>query len=82
MPSYIVERNFPERLDPESLDREGIKRVNDDTGVRWLHSFLSADRRKSYCLCEAPTVEALREAAARCGMPADVVVEVDQVPGV
>ena len=49
------------------------KYVNE--GVRWLHSFLSADKRKTYCLYEAPSAEAIRRAAARAGLPADVVVE-------
>jgi Nickel responsive protein SCO4226-like len=79
MPMYVIERNFAEQLDPEQLDREGIKLVNDDVGVRWLYSFLSADKKKSYCLYEAPNPEALREAAARIGIPADVIVEVSEV---
>jgi hypothetical protein len=79
MPMYVIERNFAEQLDPEELDREGIKLVNDDVGVRWLYSFLSADKKKTYCLYEAPNPEALREAAARIGIPADVIVEVSEV---
>jgi len=79
MPMYVIERNFAEQLDPEQLDREGIKLVNDDVGVRWLYSFLSADKKKTYCLYEAPNPEALREAAARIGIPADVIVEVHEV---
>ena len=79
MPMYVIERNFAEQLDPEQLDREGIKLVNDDVGVRWLYSFLSADKKKTYCLYEAPNPEALREAAARIGIPADVIVEVSEI---
>ena len=79
MPMYVIERNFAEQLDPEQLDREGIKLVNDDVGVRWLYSFLSADKKKTYCLYEAPNPEAIREAAARLGLPADVLVEVHEI---
>ncbi len=75
---FIIERNFAEQLDLDELNHEGIKLVNDDVGVRWIYSFLSADRKKSYCLYEAPSVEAIREAAARAGLPADVIVPVDQ----
>jgi hypothetical protein len=75
---YLIERNFAERLDPDELDNEGIALVNDEIGVRWIYSFLSADRKKSYCLYEAPSAAAIREAAARAGMPADVVVPVEQ----
>ncbi len=55
---------------------DGVNRINVDEGVRWLYSFLSADKRKTYCLYEAPSAEAIRRAAARAGLPADVVVEV------
>jgi len=76
---FVIERNFAEQLDPETLDRAGIKAVNDDVGVRWVYSFLSADKKKTYCLYEAPNPEAIREAAARLGVPADVIVAVDQI---
>ena len=75
---YIIERNFAEQLDPDELNHQGIRLVNDDIGVRWIYSFLSADRKKSYCLYEAPNAEAIREAASRAGMPADVIVAVEQ----
>jgi Protein of unknown function (DUF4242) len=75
---FIIERNFAEQLDPDELNHQGIKLVNDDIGVRWIYSFLSADRKKSYCLYEAPSAEAIREAAARAGLPADVIVPVEQ----
>jgi cell division inhibitor SulA len=54
-------------------------RINDDVGVRWLYSFLSADKKKTYCLYEAPSAELIREAAQRNGLPADVVIEVDEL---
>ena len=71
--------HFADQLDPEALDQAGIKAVNDDVGVRWIYSFLSADKKKTYCLYEAPNPEAIREAAARLGIPADVIVSVDQI---
>jgi hypothetical protein len=79
MPMYVIERTFAEQLEPELLDKDGIKLVNDDVGVRWLYSFLSADKKKTYCLYEAPNPEAIREAAARLGLPADVLVEVHEI---
>jgi hypothetical protein len=72
----MVERNYAEELEPSLEAADGITRINDQEGVRWLHSFLSADKRKTYCLYEAPTPEAIRSAAARAGLPADVIVEV------
>lgn len=76
---YVIERTFLEGLDPDALDEDEIKLVNDDVGVRWVLSFLSADKRRTYCLYEAPNPDALREAAARLGIPADAVVPVDSI---
>jgi uncharacterized protein DUF4242 len=72
----MVERNFAEDLEPSLEVADGINRINDQEGVRWMYSFLSADKRKTYCLYEAPSPEAIRTAAARAGLPADVIVEV------
>ena len=78
MPMFMIERNFVDEVDPDALDKAGIRLVNDDVGIRWLYSFLSADKKKTYCLYEAPSPEAIREAAARLGIPADVIIELDQ----
>ena len=78
MALFVIERNFAEQLDPDVLDYAGIRLVNDDVGVRWVYSFLSADKKKTYCLYEAPNPEAIIEAAARLGIPADVIVAVEQ----
>lgn len=56
-----------------------IARVNGDVGIQWLFSFLSADKKKTYCLYEAPSAEAIREAARRLNAPADVIVEVGEL---
>jgi len=76
VPIFMVERNYAEELDPSFDVADGINRINAEQGVRWLYSFLSADKRKTYCLYEAPSPEAIRTAAVRAGLPADVVVEV------
>ena len=76
MPILMVERNYAEQLEPSLDIADGINRLNAEEGVRWLYSFLSADRRKTYCLYESPSPEAIRTAAARAGLPADVIVEV------
>ena len=78
MPIFMVERNYAEELEPSLDVADGINRINAEEGVRWLYSFLSADKRKTYCLYEAPSPEAIRTAAARAGLPADVIVEVNQ----
>jgi hypothetical protein len=76
MPLYVIERSFADQLDLTSDDVELIEEVNGDEGVRWLFSFLSADRRRTYCLYEAPSPDAILAAARKVNIPADVVVEV------
>ena len=76
MPMYMIERTFAEELDLTNDDVKLIDEINADEGVRWLFSFLSADRRRTYCLYEAPTPDAIVAAARRANVPADTVVEV------
>jgi len=78
MPLFIVERNFAEQLELTSEGAAAIKLINADVGVNWLFSFLSADKKKTYCLYEAPSAELVREAARRANVPADVIIEVSQ----
>jgi hypothetical protein len=77
MPLYVIERNFADDLDLTGEDVRLIEEVNAGEDVRWLFSFLSADRRRTYCLYEAPSPEAIREAARKANVPADTIVEVD-----
>jgi hypothetical protein len=79
MPLYVIERSFAEQLDLTSEDVRLIEDANAAEGVRWLFSFLSADRRRSYCLYEAPSPNEILTAARRAGIPADAVVEVSRI---
>lgn len=76
MPIFMVERRYADDLEASAELVDGINRINEEEGVRWMYSFLSADKRKTYCLYEAPSPEAIRRAAERAGLPADVIVEV------
>lgn len=76
MPLFIIERQFAEQLDVSSDAAAGINQINDEEGIKWLYSFLSADKRKTYCFYEAPSADAIRRAAVRAGLPSDVVTEV------
>ena len=76
MPVYVIERTFAEQLDLTSNDVRLIEEVNAEEGVHWLFSFLSADRRRTYCLYEAPSPDAIVEAARRANTPVDEIVEV------
>ena len=76
MVMFLIERNFAEQLEVTADAAAAVKRVNEEVGVHWLYSFLSADKKKTYCLYEALSAEAIREAAKRAGIPADVIIEV------
>ena len=78
MPLYLIERSFAEQLDLTDDDVRLIEDVNADEGVRWLFSFLSADRRRSYCLYEAPSPDEIMAAARRANVPVDEIVPVDR----
>ncbi|OED42714.1 hypothetical protein AB833_05680 [Chromatiales bacterium (ex Bugula neritina AB1)] len=80
MPMFMIERNFAEEiaLDPNN---EVILTANESVGVKWLYSFLSLDKKKTYCLYEAPNADAVLEAARLSGVPADTVVPVDTPVG-
>ena len=81
MPRYLVERSFPEGL-AIPVDDQGAKTCqavvdgNLTEGVTWLHSYVSDDRTKSFCVYEAPTPEAIRRTAARNDLPVDVITQV------
>lgn len=85
MALFLIERTFADQLELSDNDVQLIEEVNADEGVRWLFSFLSADRRRTYCLYEAPSADAIRAAAGRVEIPADEIVEVQSdtlgVPG-
>jgi hypothetical protein len=68
VPVFIIERRYAEQLDPSAEDIRQLNEVNAEEDVRWLMSFLSADKRKTYCLYEAsssPWPIAYRAAAVR-----------------
>jgi hypothetical protein len=79
MPRFMIERNFAEQLEVTGESAATVKRINDEEGVEWLFSFLSADKKKTYCLYEASNADAIRAAARRANLPADVIIEVSDL---
>ncbi|HEV2159463.1 DUF4242 domain-containing protein [Bradyrhizobium sp.] len=79
MPRFMIERNFAEKLEMTKEGADAVNRINDEEGVKWLLTFLSADKRKTYCLYEAESAEAIRKAARRNDIPADVIIQVDEI---
>lgn len=79
MPRFIIERTFAEKLEVTKEASDHVQQINDAEGVKWIFSFLSADKRKTYCLYEASNADAIRRAAERAGLPADVITQVDEI---
>ena len=81
MPRYVVQRTFPRGLDIPVADggaeicRAVVER-NAEEGVTWVHSYVSQDRRTTFCVYDAPTPEAIRMTAARNDLPVDQITEV------
>ena len=81
MPRYLVERSFPEGLRITATD-EGAEMCrtvvlnNGEDDVTWIHSYVGDDRKKSYCICDAPSPEAIRRAAARNKLPVDRITKI------
>ena len=81
MPRYVVERGFPCGFGiPAEADGAeshlAVIESNADAGVTWLHSYVSEDRRKSFCVYDGPSPEAIRKSAARSGLPVDRITQV------
>lgn len=81
MPRYIVQRTFPDGLEvPVSNGGADICRTvverNAEEGVTWIHSYVSADKRTTFCVYDAPSPEAVRKTAARNALPVDHITEV------
>jgi hypothetical protein len=78
---YIVERVFPNRLLVKA-GVEGAERVlaiverNADEGVTWIHSYVSDDKRRTFCVYDAPSPEAIRKTAARNDLPVERITQV------
>jgi hypothetical protein len=75
MSVFMIERRYAEQLEVDAEIASQINRINDEEGIRWLSSFLAADKRKTFCLYEAPDIASIRRAADRAGLPVDAVVE-------
>jgi Protein of unknown function (DUF4242) len=81
MARYLVERTFPGGLAiPEGREGAEACRIvverNELAGVTWLHSYVSEDRKKTYCVYDGPSPEAIRKTASDNDLPIDGIAEV------
>ena len=81
MPRYLIERTFPDGLSLPA-DAQGAKvratvvENNAKDGVTWLHSYVTPDRKKTFCIYDGPSPEAIRSVATANGLPIDRITEV------
>lgn len=78
---YLIERNFAEQVELTKDVAEEAALVIAEEGSRWLRSFLSADKKKMYCLFGAPSADTILAAAKRLGTPADAIIPVGEIWG-
>ena len=81
MPRYMVEREFPDGLEIP-VDETGasacvaVVQSNLVEQVTWIHSYVSADRKKTFCVYDGPSPEAIRRTASRNKLPVECITEV------
>ena len=81
MPRYVVERVFPEGLGIPGGAKGAqlclaVVDRNADEGVTWVHSYVSDDKRKTFCVYDGPSPEAIRKTAARNDLPVERITQV------
>ena len=81
MPRYLVERTFPDGLtvpmnDAGATALGGVIMRNAEKGVTWVQSFVSPDKKHTFCVYDAPSPEAIRSTAQMNSLPVDKITEV------
>jgi hypothetical protein len=81
MPRFMVERSFPSGLEiPMTAEgaavSQGVVSRNAELGVTRVHSYVSEDKKRTYCVYDAPDPESIRKAAERNGLPVDRITRV------
>ena len=81
MPRYLVERTFPDGL-AIPVNDDGAETCllvvgnNAEDGVTWVHSYVTGDKGKTFCIYDAPSPEAIQIVAERNGLPVDRITQV------
>jgi len=81
MPRYMVERIFPDGLHvPVNADGaqalSTIIETNSGQGVTWVHSYVSADKTRSFCIYDGPSPDAIKQVAESNSLPVESITEV------
>lgn len=81
MPRYLVRRTFPEGLrfpggTAGAAAAADVVTANAREDVTWVHSYVDADDKTTWCIYDGPSPEAIRAAASHNGLPVDEIVQV------
>jgi len=81
MPRYVIERTFPDGLAVPAGAAgaetcRGLIERNQLEGVTWVHSYVSEDGKKTFCVYDGPSPEAIRKTGVDNGLPVDAMTEV------
>jgi hypothetical protein len=81
MARYVVERTFPDGLAIPVTEEGagvclGVVARNAGVGVTWVHSYVSDDKKKTFCIYDGPDPESIRRAAEQNGLPVDSITRV------
>jgi hypothetical protein len=82
MPRYLVERTFPDGLNlpADELGKQACQLVIGNNlleGVTWVHSYVTTNKGKTYCIYDAPSPEAIRRTAELNSWPVDRIIQVN-----
>jgi predicted amidohydrolase YtcJ len=81
MPRYMIERTFPNglALSPNAEGKKAAEAViaaNAERGITWVHSYVTPDKKHTFCVYDGPSPEAIRQVAERNGLPVNKITEV------
>jgi hypothetical protein len=81
MPRYLIERTFKDGLRIPVNDQGaevclGVVGRNSEDGVTWIHSYVSEDKAKTFCIYDGPNPEAIRRVAEKNQLPVDRITKV------
>ena len=81
MPRYLVERTYLTGLKiPLGIESAractDVMLRNAESTVTWIHSYVSDDCTRTFCVYDGPTPEAIRRASERNDLPIERITEV------
>lgn len=81
MPRYMIERTFTAGLhipvdETGAQACLGVVANNARDGVTWIHSYVNADKTKTFCVYDGPDPEAIRRVAGSNNLPVERITQV------